>query len=127
MVSSVTRTRLRTAWVVAVLVDGLQMVTAPTEVTGPMAWLLDVGLDLVTMGVMILLVGFHWAFLPSFVTKLLPFVDLAPIWTLALFIAGAKQASPSSGASSGVVKAASRRDRQSPCLPPNAIGKRQGW
>jgi hypothetical protein len=83
----VTRSRLQTAWVVAVLVDGLQMLIAPTEFTGPMAWVLDAGVDLVTMGVMIFLVGFHWAFLPSFVTKLLPFVDLAPTWTLALFIA----------------------------------------
>jgi len=87
MASPVNRSRLRAAWVVAVLVDGLQMITAPAEVTGPMAWVLEVGLDLVTMSVMIFLVGFHWTFLPSFVTKLLPFVDLAPTWTLALFIA----------------------------------------
>jgi hypothetical protein len=52
-----------------------------------MAWVLEVGVDLVTMGVMIFLLGFHWAFLPSFVTKMLPFIDLAPTWTLALFIA----------------------------------------
>ena len=69
------------------LVDGLQMITSPTEMAGPLAWLLEGGVDLVTMGVMIFLVGFHWAFLPSFVTKLLPFVDLAPTWTLAVFIA----------------------------------------
>ena len=87
MADPVNRSRLRTAWVVAVLVDGLQMITWPAEMTGPMAWVLEVGLDLVTMSLMILLVGFHWAFLPSFVTKLLPFVDLAPTWTLALFIA----------------------------------------
>ena len=87
MASPTNRSRLRTAWVMAVLVDGLQMITSPAEVTGPMEWVLEVGVDLVTMGVMILLVGFHWAFLPSFVTKLLPFVDLAPTWTLAIFIA----------------------------------------
>ena len=87
MVSPIIRSRLRTAWVVAVLVDGLQMITWPAEMTGPMAWVLEVGLDLVTMSLMILLVGFHWAFLPSFVSILLPFADLAPTWTLALFIA----------------------------------------
>jgi hypothetical protein len=87
MASPTNRSRLRTAWVMAALVDGLQMITSPAEVTGPMEWVLEVGVDLVTMGVMILLVGFHWAFLPSFVTKLLPFVDLAPTWTLAIFIA----------------------------------------
>jgi len=87
MANPANRSRLRIAWVVAVLVDGLQMITSPAEITGPMAWLLEVGLDLVTMCVMFILVGFHWTFLPSFVTKLLPFVDLAPTWTLALFIA----------------------------------------
>jgi hypothetical protein len=87
MGSPITRSRLRTAWVVAVLVDGLQIITSPAEFTGPMAWVLEVGVDLVTMGVMIFLLGFHWAFLPSFVTKMLPFIDLAPTWTLALFIA----------------------------------------
>ncbi len=87
MTSRVNRSRLRTAWVVAVLVDGLQIITSPAELTGPLAWLLDAGVDLVTMVVMISLVGFHWAFLPSFVNKLLPFADLAPTWTLALFIA----------------------------------------
>lgn len=69
------------------MVDGLQMITSPAELTGPMAWVLEAGVDLVTMGVMIFFVGSHWAFLPSFVTKLLPFVDLAPTWTLAIFIA----------------------------------------
>jgi hypothetical protein len=87
MGSPVNHSRYRTAWVVAVLVDGLQLITSPAEFTGPMAWVLDAGVDLATMGVMIFLVGFHWAFLPSFVTKMLPFVDLAPTWTLAVFIA----------------------------------------
>ncbi len=86
MGSPVNRSRLRTAWVVAVFVDGLQLITSPSELTGPLAWVIDVGVDLVTMGVMMFLVGFHWAFLPSFVTKVLPIVDLAPTWTLALFI-----------------------------------------
>ena len=52
-----------------------------------MAWVLEVGVDLVTMVIMVSLVGFHWAFLPSFVNKLLPVADLAPTWTLALFVA----------------------------------------
>ena len=87
MASPDNRSRLRTAWVVAVVVDGLQLITSPAELTGPMEWVLGAGVDLVTMGVMIFLVGFHWAFLPSLVTKLLPFVDLAPTWTMALIIA----------------------------------------
>jgi hypothetical protein len=31
-----------------------------------------------------LLVGWHWEFLPSFLGKLVPGVDLAPFWTLAV-------------------------------------------
>jgi hypothetical protein len=50
-------------------------------------WFLEGAVDLVTMGVLWFVVGFHWAFLPSFVTKFLPFVDLAPTWTLAVFLA----------------------------------------
>ena len=79
--------RVRIAWVVALAVDGFQLVTAPVELTGILAWLLEVGVDLATMAVMWGLLGFHWAFLPSFATKLLPFVDLAPTWILAVFIA----------------------------------------
>ena len=87
MANPLARSHIRIAWVVAVLVDGLQLITAPAEWTGPVVWVVEAGVDLVTMGVMMFLVGFHWAFLPSFVTKFLPFIDLAPTWTLALFIA----------------------------------------
>jgi hypothetical protein len=79
--------RVPAAWVVAVAVDAIQLVTAPLELTGLPAWLLEVGVDLATMAVMMFLLGFHWAFLPSFVTKMLPFLDLAPTWTLAVYIA----------------------------------------
>ena len=81
------RNRHRTAWVVGVVVDCLQLITSPTELSGLLAWVIEAGVDLLTMGVMMYLMGFHWALLPSFVTKLLPFIDLAPTWTVALFIA----------------------------------------
>jgi hypothetical protein len=32
-------------------------------------------------------VGWHLAFLPSFVVKVLPVADLAPTWTIAIFFA----------------------------------------
>ena len=81
------RTRIRLAWVIALAVDALQLATAPAELGGPPAWLIEGAADLVTMAMLWLVVGFHWAFLPSFVTKLLPFVDLAPTWTLAVYLA----------------------------------------
>jgi hypothetical protein len=80
------RTRIRVAWAIALTVDALQLATAPAELGGPPIWLIEGAVDLVTMAVLWAIVGFHWAFLPSFVTKLLPFVDLAPTWTLAVFL-----------------------------------------
>ncbi len=41
---------------------------------------------------MIALVGWNWVFLPTFVTELMPFVDLAPTWTVAAFIATRERA-----------------------------------
>ena len=87
MANPVNRSHVRIAWVAAVVVDGLQLMTAPVEWAGPLAWVVEAGVDLATMGVMMFLVGFHWAFLPTFVTKFLPFIDLAPTWTLAVFLA----------------------------------------
>ena len=81
------RTRIRAAWVIGVAVDALQLATAPAELGGPPVWLIEGAVDLVTMAVLWFIVGFHWAFLPSFATKLLPFVDLAPTWTVAVFLA----------------------------------------
>jgi hypothetical protein len=34
--------------------------------------------------VLVYLLGWHWEFLPSFFTKLVPGVDLVPCWTLAV-------------------------------------------
>jgi len=77
--------RVRAAWVVAILVDAIQLGTSPMELAGPLVWFIETGADLVTAIVMIWLLGFHWVFLPSFITKVLPFVDLAPTWTAAVF------------------------------------------
>ncbi len=33
---------------------------------------------------MVRLLGWHWEFLPSFLAKLVPGVDLVPFWTLAV-------------------------------------------
>jgi hypothetical protein len=78
------RTRLRAAWIVAVAVDALQV---PVEATGLLGWILGAGLDVVTMIALTALVGFHWAFLPSFLTEWIPYVDYAPLWTLAVALA----------------------------------------
>lgn len=78
--------RLRMAWALAVGVDALQ-VGLGAGTLGASTWLLDQPLDLLAMGVMWALLGWHWVFLPTFITELLPWVDLAPTWTLAVWLA----------------------------------------
>lgn len=76
--------RLRAAWILALTVDALQV---PATGTGPLGWFLGAGLDLITMGAMWRLLGFHWAFLPSFLTEGIPYLNLAPLWTVAVALA----------------------------------------
>src|SRR6201998_3284795 len=75
--------RFRTAMILAILADALQIVIFPMFVAGaisPADDLLDLGIG----AAMIHLLGWHWEFLPSFLGKLVPGVDLVPFWTLAV-------------------------------------------
>lgn len=78
------KTRLRLVWAIALLVDAIQF---PVMATGPLGWFLGAGLDLITMVVLWAMLGFHWAFLPSFITEAVPYLNLAPLWTLAVAMA----------------------------------------
>ncbi|WP_291270629.1 hypothetical protein [Geothrix sp.] len=84
MLRPLSKTRIRAAWVIALAVDAIQV---PIDASGPLGWFLGAGLDLITMVVMWVMVGFHWAFLPSFVTEAVPYLNLAPLWTLAVALA----------------------------------------
>src|ERR1035437_664136 len=75
--------RLRAALILAIVADVLQMVVFPLFVEGAASPADDV-LDLGIGGVLTYLLGWHWEFLPSFVAKLVPGVDLVPFWTLAV-------------------------------------------
>ena len=73
----------RTAMVLAIIADALQIVVFPLFVEGalsPADDLLDFGVG----AAMVHLLGWHWEFLPSFLAKLVPGVDLVPFWTLAV-------------------------------------------
>jgi hypothetical protein len=75
--------RLRAAMALAIIADALQIVVFPLFVEGaesPADDVLDIGIG----GVLIYLLGWHWEFLPSFVAKLVPGVDLVPFWTMAV-------------------------------------------
>jgi hypothetical protein len=67
----------------AILADALQIIVFPLFVEGaasPAEDALDFGIG----ALMIYLLGWHWEFLPSFLAKLVPGVDLVPFWTLAV-------------------------------------------
>jgi hypothetical protein len=67
----------------AIIADALQIVVFPLFVEGalsPADDILDVGLA----AVLVQLLGWHWEFLPSFLGKLVPGVDLVPFWTMAV-------------------------------------------
>ena len=75
--------RLRAALILAIIADVLQIVVSPLFVAGaesPADDILDLGMGTV----LTYLLGWHWEFLPSFLGKLVPGIDLAPLWTLAV-------------------------------------------
>jgi hypothetical protein len=82
MAPLLTPRRILIARGVAVLVDLVQWALLPAELTP-----LNNGIDVATAVAMVGLVGWHWAFLPTFLAELVPFVDLVPTWTLAVMFA----------------------------------------
>ena len=67
----------------AVIADALQIIIFPVFVAGAASPADDV-LDFGIGAMMVHLLGWHWEFLPSFVAKLVPGVDLVPFWTMAV-------------------------------------------
>jgi hypothetical protein len=75
--------RFRAAMLLAVVADALQLIVFPLFVEGVLSPADDV-LDFGVGAMMVHLLGWHWEFLPSFLAKLVPGVDLVPFWTLAV-------------------------------------------
>ena len=75
--------RFRAAMILAVVADALQIVVFPVFVAGAVSPADDI-LDLGIGALMVHLLGWHWEFLPSFLAKLVPGVDLVPFWTMAV-------------------------------------------
>jgi hypothetical protein len=77
------RTRFQVAMILAIAADALQIIILPLFVEGaesPADDILDFGIGFA----MVRLLGWHWEFLPSFLAKLVPGVDLVPFWTLSV-------------------------------------------
>ena len=77
------RSRFRAAMILAMIADALQIVVSPLFIEGA-ASPVDDFLDLGVGAVLAYLLGWHWEFLPSFVAKLVPGVDLIPFWTMSV-------------------------------------------
>lgn len=75
--------RLRLAMVLAIAADITQMIAFPLFLEGGASPADDI-LDICMAGLLSLLLGWHWEFLPSFAGKLVPGVDLVPLWTFAV-------------------------------------------
>jgi len=78
-----TARRVWIARVLAVVADAVQIALVPLFFTGA-AGIADAVLDLAVGAALVALVGWHVAFLPGFVTEMIPIVNLAPTWTLAV-------------------------------------------
>jgi hypothetical protein len=87
----------RLAWAVAIAADILQIAAFPLFVEGGISPA-DSALDLIVAIVMIRLLGWHWAFLPTAAAKLIPGADLFPTWTTAVWFVTRNRISSTSNA-----------------------------
>lgn len=74
----------RLAWAVAIGADAIQIGALPLFAEGaasPAEWALDFAVGFI----LIRLLGWHWAFLPSFAAELIPGADLFPTWAAAVW------------------------------------------
>lgn len=86
MPREITAGQIRAARIIAGVADMIQIALFPLFVEGGFSPFND-ALDVVVAGIMVYLLGFHWAFLPTFAAELVPVFDLVPTWSLAVLIA----------------------------------------
>ena len=86
MREDLTPATVRAARWIAVSADLLQIVLLPAFFPGALSPA-STAIDVVVAAILLRLVGWHWAFLPTFVAELTPLVDLVPTWTGAVFLA----------------------------------------
>jgi len=77
------RWSFRTAMVLAMAADAVQIFVMPLFAEGALSPADDL-LDLGIAAILVRLLGWHWEFLPAFIGELVPGVDLVPFWTLSV-------------------------------------------
>ena len=85
-VNAISPSRIKAARSIAIAADFLQIALFPLFAEGFVSVLDDV-LDVIVCFAVTMLVGWHYSFLPSFLLKVVPFADLVPSWTIAVFLA----------------------------------------
>ncbi len=78
-----TRKRIIAAYAVAIVADLIEFPITAAEMTvfaAPAAEGVAFVVDAVVFGILTKLLGFHWAFLPSFLVEIVPGLDLLPTW-----------------------------------------------
>lgn len=83
----------RQAWAIALAADALQIAVFPLFAEGAFSPA-DSLLDLVVAAVLIRVLGWHWAFLPTLAAELIPGIDLFPTWTAAVWFVTRRQIHP---------------------------------
>jgi hypothetical protein len=76
--------KIRAARAIAMLADLVQIVVFPAFSEGALSPFND-ALDVAVAASLTALIGWHWAFVPSFLSELIPMWDLVPTWTAAVF------------------------------------------
>ena len=87
---TVRSTEHRKAWFVAIIADAVQIIGFPLFFAGGVSPA-DVALDIATAAILSKILGWHWAFLPTFAAELVPGLDLFPTWTAAVFFVTCSQ------------------------------------
>jgi hypothetical protein len=99
--NSLTKPEHRAAWIIAVVADALQIAAFPLFAEGGISPA-DSLLDIIVAFMLIRLLGWHWAFLPTLATELIPGADLFPTWTAAVWFVTRQRRSEQSSAEGDV-------------------------
>ena len=76
--------RVRLARLVALAADFLQIMAFPLFFSGA-ASVPNAMLDFAVASFLVFLLGWHWAFIPTFLAEMVPVLDLFPTWTAAVY------------------------------------------
>ena len=86
MAQPLTNRQIKLVRAIAALVDLLQFAIFPLVFEGLLSPV-NTALDVLMAIVFTTMIGWHWALLPAFISELVPFWDLVPTWTAAVFLA----------------------------------------